>query len=86
MDRLRNFLIKKEFDLEKTLNSTKDSETLIRRLVDDGVHSEEIHDMIKRNVDHILVILRKEEVLSSNSPYLESFSEVVDLGNQFINQ
>lgn len=73
-----------EFNLEQTLNSTGHSEDLIRRLVADGVHSEQIHNTIQRNADHIRIVLGREQVASSNSPRLADFLEAAELGESFI--
>lgn len=73
-----------EFDLERTLESTGHSEDLIRRLVSEGVHSEEIHDTITRNTEHIKIILGKQEVIDSESPRLVEFQEAVELGEAFV--
>lgn len=73
-----------EFNLEQTLESTRHSEELIRRLVAEGIHSDEIHDTIKRNTDHIHIILGRGEVSSSNSPHLVEFLQAANLGEAFI--
>jgi hypothetical protein len=73
-----------EFNLEQTLNSTGDSEDLIRRLVTEGVHSEEIHNTIQRNTEHIRIVLGREQVASSNSLRLADFLEAAELGEAFI--
>lgn len=75
---------KPEFNLERTLESTGHSEDLVRRLVTEGNHSEEIHNAIKRNTDHINIILGKQEVIDSASPRLDGFREAVQLGEAFI--
>ena len=49
-----------------------------------GEHSEEIHNTIKRNTDHLEIVLAKDEVKASNSPRLADFQEAVDLGVEFI--
>lgn len=71
-------------DVEGTIRAAGDSEELVRRLVTEGEHSEEIHNTIKRNTDHLSLILGKQEVQDSNSPRLVSFQEAVDLGVAFI--
>lgn len=76
---------KPEFNLERTLESTGHSEDLIRRLVNKGEHSEQIHDTIQRNVDHIKIVLGRDQVSSSGSPRLISFQEVIEIGEDFIN-
>lgn len=73
-----------EFNLEQTLESTGHSEDLVRRLVAEGEHSEEIHDTITRNTEHIKIILGKQEVIDSASPRLVEFQEAVDLGEEFV--
>lgn len=73
-----------EFNLERTLESTGHSEDLIRRLVAEGTHGEEIHNTITRNVEHIKVILGKQEVIDSASPRLVGFGEAVNLGEAFV--
>lgn len=73
-----------EFNLEQTLESTGHSEDLVRRLVAEGVHSEEIHDTITRNTEHIKIILGREQVASSGSPRLAGFQEAVNLGEAFV--
>lgn len=73
-----------EFNLERTLESTGHSEELVRRLVSEGVHSEEIHDTITRNTEHIKIILGKQEVIDSESPRLADFQEAVELGEEFV--
>lgn len=73
-----------EFNLEKTLESTGHSEELVRRLVAEGVHNEQVHDTITRNTEHIKIILGKEQVASSGSPRLAGFQEAVALGEAFV--
>lgn len=73
-----------QFNLEKTIESTGYSEDLIRKLVAEGVHSEEIHSTITRNVNHIKIILGKQQVIDSQSPRLIGFEEAVALGEAFV--
>jgi predicted transcriptional regulator len=73
-----------EFNLERTLESTGHSEDLIRRLIAEGVHSEEIHKTITRNTEHIKIILGKQEVIDSASPRLAGFQEAVNIGEAFV--
>lgn len=75
---------KPEFNLERTIESTGHSEDLIRRLVSKGEHNEQVHDTIQRNVDHIKIILGREQVIESKSPRLIGFQEAVELGEKFI--
>lgn len=73
-----------EFNLERTLESTGHSEELVRRLVAEGAHSEEIHNTITRNTEHIKIILGKQQVIDSESPRLAGFQEAVELGEAFV--
>lgn len=73
-----------EFNLERTLESTGHSEDLVRRLVSEGVHSEEIHNTITRNTEHIKIIFGKQQVIDSASPRLVQFQEAVELGEAFV--
>jgi hypothetical protein len=73
-----------EMDVEKTIEAAGHSEELVRRLITEGVHSEQIHDTIKRNTDHLSIILGKQPVIDSNSPRLDGFREAVTLGEAFI--
>ena len=72
------------FNLEKTLESTGHSEDLVRRLVTESTHSEEIHSIITKNAEHIKIILGKQEVIDSASPRLVGFQEAVELGEAFV--
>ena len=74
-----------EIDVEGTIRAAGDSEDLVRRLVAEGDHSQDIHDTIKRNTDHLAIVLGKNEVKESNSSRLVGFQEAVDLGIDFIN-
>lgn len=77
-------IITPEIDVEGTIRAAGDSEDLVRRLVAEGEHSEDIHATIKRNTDHLSLILSKEEIQASGSPRLAGFQEAVDLGVAFI--
>jgi hypothetical protein len=73
-----------QIEVESTIRAAGDSEDLVRSLVSSNEHSEEIHNTIKRNIDHLSLILSKEEIKASNSPRLVGFQEAVDLGSAFI--
>lgn len=73
-----------EIDVEGTIRAAGDSEDLVRALVTAGEHSEEIHNTIKRNTDHLSLILSKDEVKESKSPRLAGFQQAVTLGVAFI--
>ena len=73
-----------EIEVEATIRAAGDSEDLVRRLVVEGEHTQEIHDTIKRNTDHLGIVLGKDEVKESNSSRLVGFQEAVQLGTDFI--
>jgi hypothetical protein len=73
-----------EMDVEKTIEAAGHSEDLVRRLVVEGVHSEQIHDTIKRNTDHLGIILERQPVIDYNSPRLDGFRDAIALGEAFI--
>lgn len=79
-------MIEPEINVEGIIRAAGDSEDLVRNLVVAGEHSEEIHNIIKRNTDHLSIILSKEEIQASNSPRLVGFQEAVDLGVAFISE
>ena len=73
-----------EIDVQGTIRAAGDSEDLVLRLVNEGVHDQEIHDTIKRNTDHLKIILAKQEIIDSESPKLADFEAAVELGEAFI--
>lgn len=73
-----------QIDVEGTIRAAGDSEDLVRRLVNEENHSEEIHNTIKRNTDHLSLVLAKPEIQDSGSPRLAGFQEAVTLGVAFI--
>lgn len=77
-------IITPEIDVEGTIRAAGDSEDLVRALVTAGEHSEEIHNTIKRNTDHLSLILSKDEIKASKSPRLAGFQQAVTLGVAFI--
>ena len=73
-----------QVDVEGTIRAAGDSEDLIRNLVSVGEHSEEIHNTIQRNTEHLSIILGKQEIIDSQSPRLDGFREAITLGADFI--
>jgi len=73
-----------EMNVEKTIEAAGHSEDLVRRLVAEDNHSEEIHNTIKRNTDHLGIILGRQQVIDSNSPRLDGFREAIALGEAFV--
>lgn len=73
-----------QIDVEGTIRAAGDSEDLVRRLVTEGEHSQEIHDTIQRNIGHLSHILSQEPIATSGSARLAGFQEAVQLGADFI--
>jgi hypothetical protein len=73
-----------EVNVNGTIRAAQDSEELVRRLVSEGVHSEEVHETIQRNADHLSLTLERAEIKESKSPALVGLQEALDLGVKFI--
>jgi hypothetical protein len=69
---------------QKQIEAMSDSETLVRRLVADETHNKNIHETIERNIDHLSLMLSKENISKSGSPLLAGFQEAVNLGRNFV--
>jgi hypothetical protein len=69
----------------KHLGAMGHSVDLILRLVAKDVHSDEIHTAIKRNTDHLAIMLSKDIIKNSGAD-LTSFQEAVSDGKAFIVQ
>jgi hypothetical protein len=73
-----------EEKVAKHIEAMGHSEQLIRELVAAGQHSDNIHSTIQRNIDHLTLMLSKENIANSGSPLLVNFQEAVTLGQAFI--
>lgn len=62
------------------------SENLIRELVAAGNYDDNIEATIQRNVDHLALMLSKENITNSGSDRLVGFQEAVTLGTDFLAQ
>jgi hypothetical protein len=69
----------------KHLGAMGHSVDLILRLVAKDVHSDEIHTAIKRNTDHLAIMLSKDIIKNSGAD-LTSFQKAVSDGKAFIVQ
>lgn len=71
---------------EKTQNQISamgDSVWLINKLINEGNHSENIHDTIDRNVRHLEIMLGKDHIQNSGSD-LTQFETAITDGKAFI--
>lgn len=71
-------------NIERIIISATDSENLVKKLVSNGTYSQDIYNVIKRNIDHLNIILNREEIKKTNSPKLYDFQEAITLGRDFI--
>lgn len=82
MPRLREELTEEQ-KVARHIEAMGHSEQLVRELVTAGTHSEEIHATIKRNTDHLNIMMGKE-MISTSGADLTNFQEAVSLGEAFI--
>lgn len=75
-----------EQQIARHIDAMRDSENLIRELVAAGIHDENSEAIIQRNIDHLKLMLSREDIANSGSDHLEGFREVITLGNDFIAQ
>ena len=75
---------RKEFNLDKTIASTTDSENLVRKLVTADKHSDKIHHRITQNVNHMKIIIAKQQIIDSGSAKIADFQEAITLGETFV--
>lgn len=61
----------------------EDSSAIINTLVDAGTHSDEIDDNVRRNTEHVDVMLKQEHIMSAGRD-LSSFESVVEKGFAFL--
>jgi hypothetical protein len=73
-----------EQKVAKHIEAMGHSEQLVRELVVAGEHNDNVHSTIKRNIDHLSLMLSKENIANSGSPLLVNFEEAVSLGQAFI--
>lgn len=72
-----------EQKLARQISGMVDSENLIRRLVIENKHSDQIHDTIERNCRH-LEIMFERDIIKNSSTDLTRFEEAIALGKAFI--
>jgi len=72
-----------EVRLQNDLNGMSDSVNLINELIANNEHSDEIHDTIKRNVEHLGVMLTRQNIIDNNTVTTD-FDAAITNGNLFI--
>lgn len=70
-------------DLDKKISAMYDSVNLIRELIDNNSHHEDVDDVVSRNVKYLEFMLDQEEIKDSGRD-LEDFKNIVQEGLQFI--
>jgi hypothetical protein len=83
MPRFNREELTEEQKVARHIEAMGHSEQLVLELVAAGVHSEDIHSTIKRNTDHLSLMLGKE-MISTSGADLTAFQEAVTLGEAFI--
>jgi hypothetical protein len=72
-----------EIHLENDLNAMSDSVNLINELIANNEHSDEIHDTIKRNTEHLSIMLTRQNIIDNNTVTTD-FDAAITNGNLFI--
>jgi len=72
-----------EIRLQNDLSAMSDSVNLINELIANNEHSDEIHDTIRRNVDHLGVMLTRQNIIDNNTVTTD-FNLAITNGNLFI--
>ena len=72
-----------EIRLQNDLSAMSDSVNLINELILNDEHSDEIHDTIKRNVEHLGIMLTRQNIIDNNTVTTD-YDDAITNGNLFI--
>ena len=72
-----------EIRLQNDLSAMSDSVNLINELIANNQHSDEIHDTIKRNVEHLGIMLTRQNIIDNNTVTTD-YDTAITNGNLFI--
>ncbi len=72
-----------EIRLQNDLSAMSDSVNLINELIANNEHSDEIHYTIKRNVEHLSIMLTRQNIIDNNTVTTDFDSSITN-GNLFI--
>jgi hypothetical protein len=75
--------IQEQKRIQNQISAMGDSRDLINKLIAEGNHSENIHNTIDRNVQHLEIMMGKDFIINSGND-LSSFSEVISEGKVYI--
>lgn len=68
---------------ERQVSAMRDSLNLINEIIAKGDHGKEAHDTIKRNYEHLEIMLGQEHIQAHGGDLAE-FTEVVEAGKAFV--
>jgi hypothetical protein len=72
-----------EQKVAKQISAMGDSVNLINRLIAEGVHNEQVHDTISRNVEHLALMVGKNIIKDSGTD-LSEFNTAIADGREFV--
>lgn len=72
-----------EIRLQNDLSAMSDSVNLINELISNNEHSDEIHDTIKRNIEHLSIMLTRQNIIDNNTVTTD-YDAAITNGNLFI--
>jgi hypothetical protein len=72
-----------EQKVERQISAMRDSLNLIHEVIGKGAHDKEAHDTIRRNYEHLEIMLGQEQIQGSGADLTE-FTEVVEAGKAFV--
>jgi hypothetical protein len=72
-----------EMRLHNDISAMYDSVNLINELIATNEHSDKLHDTIKRNVDHLSIMLTRQNIIDNNTGTTD-FNTAITNGNLFI--
>ena len=72
-----------EIRLQNDISAMYDSVNLINELIANNQHSDEIHTTIQRNVEHLSIMLTRQNIIDNNTDTTD-FNAAITNGNLFI--
>lgn len=72
-----------EIRLQNDLSAMSDSVNLINELIANNQHYDEIHDTIKRNIEHLSIMLTRQNIIDNNTVTTD-YDTAITNGNLFI--
>ena len=70
---------------QKQIDAMGDSVDLINNLINEGKHTQQVHDTIDRNVRHLEIMLDKDSIKNSGTS-LKSFKDAIKSGTNYIKE